>query len=194
MKKVDSQFRMHLPSFYRPPGKKKPPVPGEEFTQEWRYLAHFLTTFAKDLSNEKKHIKAIELFKRAEHIWAGIISTDKQALTQLLAVTISLIREFIILRKFEEAHTICRKTINQWEKQNLTSHQRLLLTYIRYCKALIAAELTSYDEAITEYETVFSIWKELSNEDMNIFLPIMKQIRLALQHLYQEISEQKIVE
>jgi len=59
---------------------------------------------------------------------------------------------------------------------------------------LIAAELTLYDEAIMEYEAVFSIWKELSSEDMNTFLPIMKQILLALHHLCQEIDDKKVAE
>ena len=185
---------MRIPPFYRPSGKQKPPLPGEEFTQEWIDLAHLLTNIAKDLSCENKHIEAIELFKRAELIWAGVISTDRRILVQLLSVTISLIREFVILGEIENAHSICLKAITQWEKHSLTSQQRLLLTYIRYCKALIAAELTLYDEAIREYETVYSIWKELSSEDMNTFLPIMKQILLALQHLYQEVGEQKTVE
>jgi tetratricopeptide (TPR) repeat protein len=184
---------MRIPPFYRPHGKQKPPAPGEEFTQEWIYLAHLLSSIAKDLSSEKNHIKAIEQFKRAEQIWTGIISTDKRALTQLLAVTISLIREFVILGQIENAHSTCLQAIDQWEKHNLPSHQRLLLTHIRYCKALIAAELTLYDEAITEYETVFSVWKELSSEDMNTFLPIMRQVLLTLQHLYQEINEEKPV-
>ena len=185
---------MRIPSFYRPPGKQRPPAPGEEFTQEWIYLAHLLAAIARDLSSENNHIKAIELLKRAEQIWAGVIAKDKQALTQLLSVTTSLIREFIILGQIEDAHNICLQAINQWEKHSLPSHQRLLLTHIRYCKALIAAELTLYDEAITEYETVFSIWKELSSEDMNAFLPIMKQVLLTLQYLYQEIGEQKTFE
>jgi len=88
---------MRIPSFFRPHGKQKPPAPGEEFTQEWIYLARLLETIAKDLSHENNHIKAIEQFTRVERIWAGVASTDKQALVQLLSVTISLIREFIIL-------------------------------------------------------------------------------------------------
>ena len=185
---------MRIPSFFRPHGKQKPPAPGEEFTQEWIYLARLLETIAKDLSHENNHIKAIEQFTRVERIWAGVASTDKQALVQLLSVTISLIREFIILGKIEDAHRICLRTINRWEKHSLPSHQRLLFAHIRYCKALIAAELTLYDEAIMEYEAVFSIWKELSSEDMNTFLPIMKQILLALHHLCQEIDDKKVAE
>jgi len=182
---------MRIPSFYRPLGKQKPPAPGEEFTQEWIYLARLLETIAKDLSNENNHIKAIEQFTRVERIWTGVTSTDKQALAQLLSVTISLIREFVILGQNEDAHRICLQTISRWEKHSLPSHQRLLFAHIRYCRALIAAELTLYDEAIIEYEAVFSIWKELSSEDMNTFLPIMKQVLLALHHLSQEIDEQK---
>jgi len=170
------------------------PLSGEEFTEEWIYLAHLLTGIAKDLSSEKNHMQAIEQLKRAQQIWEGIISTHKQDLVQLLSVLIFLIREYVILGKIEDAHALCIQTISQWEKQNLTFHQQFLLTYIRYCKALIAAELTLYDEAIAEYEILFSTWKNVPKEGMNTFLPIMKQALHALQDLKEEIDQQKMAE
>lgn len=188
-KEPEFQLRRRIPSFYRPPRKQRPPAPGEEFTGEWIYLARLLESIAKELSRENNHIKAVEQFERAKRIWTGVTSVHKQALSQLLSVIISLIREYVVLGRIEDAHHLCLHTIKRWEKHPLPSHQKLLLTHIRYCRALIATELTLYDEAIQEYETVFSIWKEFSKEDMRSFLPIMEQATAALQHLYLEIED-----
>ena len=174
--------------------KQKPPNPGEEFTGEWIYLAHILETIAKDLSRENRHTEAVEQFFRAKQIWTGVVSVDPHALTPFLSLVISLIRELIVIERIEDAHDICIQMINQWETSPLSPHERLLLTHIRYCKALIAVECTLYDEAISEYEAVLSIWGELSDEDMSLFLPIIRQATLALQQLYQMSGDQKVIE
>ena len=180
------------PVFYHPQGKQKSPDPGEEFTEEWTYLAQLLEDIAKDLSLEDNHTKAVELLLRAERIWLGITSKDTQALTNLLSLIISLVRELVALERAEDAHDACFRTINRWEMYPFSAHQRLLFTHIRYCKALIAVERTQYAEAISEYEAVLSVWKEFSNENISTFLPIMRQATFALQHLYQKIDDQKV--
>lgn len=186
--------RRRSPVFYHPQRKQKSPEPGEEFTEEWIYLARLLENIAKDLSSENNHTKAVELLLRAERIWIGIASEDTQALTNLLSLIISLVRELVVLGRVEDAHDTCCRTINQWETYPFSSHQRLLFTHIRYCKALIAVERTLYDEAISEYEAVLSVWKEFSTENVSTFMPIMRQATLALQHLYQKIGDQKAAE
>ena len=189
-KEPEFMFRRH--PLYHLPRKQKPPVPGEEFTERWIDLARILETIAKDLSNENKHVEAVEQLFRAKKIWTGVVSVDPHALTSLLSLLISLIRELIVLGRIKDAHDICIQTINQWETNSLSYQQKLLLTHIRYCKALIAVERRLYDEAISEYENVLSVWEAFSNENMGIFLPIMRQATLALQQLYQMTSDQKI--
>ncbi|MDR2855255.1 MAG: hypothetical protein LBV40_03750 [Methanomicrobiales archaeon] len=186
--------RRRGPVFYHSHRKQKSPGPGEEFTKEWTYLAHLLENVAKDLSRENNHTQAVELLLRAERIWIGIALEDTQALANLLSLIVSLVRELVVLERVEDAHDACFRTIQRWETHPFSSHQRLLFTHIRYCKALIAVERTLYDEAISEYEAVLSIWKEFSNENTSTFMPVMKQATLALQHLYLKIGDQKAAE
>lgn len=196
MAKKEPSFtpRRRSPVFYHPHRKQKSPDPGEEFTVEWIYLAHLLEDIAKDLSAENNHTQAVELLFRAERIWIGMASEDTHALTNLLSIILSLVRELVVLERVEDAYDTCFRTINRWETHLLSSHQRLLFTHIRYCKALIAVERTLYDEAISEYEAVLSVWKEFSTENGSTFMPVMRQVTLALHHLYQKIGDQKAAE
>ena len=186
--------RRRSPVFSHPHRKQKSPDPGEEFTVEWIYLAHLLENIAKDLSRENNHTQAVELLLRAERIWIGMASEDTHALTNLLSLILSLVRELVVLERVVDAYDTCSRTINRWETHSFSTHQRLLFTHIRYCKALIAVERTLYDEAISEYEAVLSVWKEFLAENVSTFIPIMRQATLALQHLYLKSGDQKAAE
>jgi len=183
-KKPSFEPRRHSHIFSSSQREQNLPTPGEEFTEEWIYLAHLLENMAKNLSLEKNHTKAAELLFRAEHIWLGIASKDTQVLTHLFSLIISLVRELMVLGRIEDAHKVCFRTMNRWKTYPFSSHQKLLFTHIRYCNALIAIERTIYDEAIREHEIVLAVLKDLSDENSSTFMPIMSQATLALQHFF----------